>query len=120
MNRLKTNVLFVYLSHHKPDFWIFDGKVYHQFIRLGQKFRYVRAARGLPGGAYGCAIDLERSACRLLAQTARKHHVQLYWYPDSMEAEQAEMSKNHPTYVFGLTEPAGVFHFPNTGTFFDH
>lgn len=119
MNTQKSKAIFIYFAPGKPDFWIFDGAAYHRFLKYDQQIHFIRSAKYLPANASGRAVSINWFTLRSLTQAAKRQRIIIQEFSSEEAAETAEMAKRHPAYVYGLSQPAGVLHFANTGYFFD-
>ncbi|PKO11729.1 MAG: hypothetical protein CVU39_27765 [Chloroflexi bacterium HGW-Chloroflexi-10] len=108
---------FAYFVTEKSGFWIFDGKHCHHFLQFNNRFAYVRTSRQLPPGAFGQAIEINTESANTLDHVARKNSIKLTWFRSTRQAEDYEITKTHPQYVFGLSQPAAAFHNDSSDPF---
>ncbi|MDM7985996.1 MAG: hypothetical protein QUS13_01530 [Smithella sp.] len=99
--------LYVYYVKGRPGFWVLSGGAYHNFLRLGERFHFVRSVKYLPTGAYGECIDVPPEFAEILGSVAQAAGVRLDWHHNEDDCIRTECEKEHPQYVFGLCQPAG-------------
>lgn len=102
----KPAYLFAYTAPERQGFWIFAGGSYHRFLQLVSSYAYVRGYPRLPARVEGNCYEVPAEDVEQLKRAAAPLRVQLDFHDRVDACIQAEARKDHPDYIFGLSDPA--------------